>query len=962
MQRIYCLVICLAQCTAASAAGAKEWGTVTVPGFWERQPGGGYRGHDGFAWYRCFVKVPPAWKGQALRLELGRIDDCDETFFNGTKVGATGRMPPNYDGLSGSQRRYGVPAKVVRAGAYNLIAVRVYDGGGDGGMVHRPFALRCRKGQMRLTGEWQFRTGDDAAWAKWPVDPDSAEGKKMAEGFVDSVPNPPGGSQTELTGEADPPAGELVLWYRRPAEEWVEAMPVGNGRLGAMVFGGVRRERIQFNEDTLWTGQPQDYQHEGAASHLDECRRLLFEGKQRQAEQLAARHMMSVPLPQEAYQPFGDLVLQFAGHKAVADYRRELDIDSAAARVRYRLGEATYTREVIASHPDGVLAVRVACDRPGGLSFTAALTSPHEQSQTVRLDGRTLAIRGRVTQRSSTRTESKMRFEARLRVSAAGGKATVTDKQIAVEGADSAVLVLAAATNYVNYADISADPAARCEKTLSALGEKKYAAIVEDHVADHRKLFRRVRLDVGRSESMKLETDQRVRQFKGGEDPQLAALYFQFGRYLMIASSRPGGQPANLQGLWNDKMRPPWESKYTVNINTEMNYWPAEPTNLSECHRPLFDMIADCAVTGRKTAKTFYNCRGWVLHHNTDLWRGTAPINASNHGIWVTGGAWLSQHLWLHYDYTGDKEFLAETAYPILKGAAEFFADFLIEDPRSDRKWLISGPSNSPEQGGLVMGPTMDHQIIRNLLGNCIRAGEILGVDEAFRKKLAGIRKRIAPNRIGRHGQLQEWLEDRDDPRNKHRHISHLWGLHPGREITRRGTPELWAAAMKSLQFRGDGGTGWSMGWKINCWARFEDGDHAHMMLSNQLTPQRTYPNLFDAHPPFQIDGNFGAASGIAEMLLQSQATSASPGQPPEIHLLPALPSAWPTGSVRGLCARGAFVVDIEWKAGKLIAATLLSKRGNRCTVRYGEKTVDLSTEAGRICRLDGGLNQTAGD
>ena len=754
-----------------------------------------------------------------------------------------------------------------------------------------------------------------------------------------------------------------TLWYRQPAAKWVEALPVGNGRIGAMVFGGTPEERIQFNESTLWVGEPRDYSHPGASNHLAAIRQLLFDGKQKEAEALAMKEFMSVPLRQMAYQSFGDVRLQFPGHDKPEDYRRELKLDEAVARTSYRIGEVRFEREVIASAPDQVIAMHLTADKPGQLSFSLGFDCLHKSNSVTEGAKNELILTGRVRSiHNSVTNANLLKFESRLQVRADGGTVTRDGNRFVVSNANSATLILAAATSFKNFQDVSGDPAKTCAKALAAVKRKDWTALRSAHVADHQKLFRRVSLDLGTSDNAKLPTDERLRLAPKSNDPGLAALVFQYGRYLLIACSRAGGQPANLQGLWNDSLTPPWDSKYTCNINTEMNYWPAESANLAECHLPLFDALDELMISGRRTAKNHYNARGWVLHHNFDLWRGTAPINNSNHGIWVTGGAWLCQHLWWHYEYNGDRAFL-KRAYPVMKDAALFFVDFLIEDPRNDKHWLISTPSNSPEQGGLVAGPTMDHQIIRDLFSNVIEASTILGTDAELRAKLTEMRARIAPNQIGKHGQLQEWLEDKDDPNNKHRHVSHLWGVYPGSEINWR-TTNFFNAARQSLLYRGDEATGWSMGWKINLWARFLDGDHANIILGNLLKPVEAqgvsttggglYPNLFDAHPPFQIDGNFGATAGIAEMLLQSHLTENREQKAESrndethiLHLLPALPSAWPSGSVRGLRARGGFEADIAWKDGKLVSVTVRSVTGKACTLRYGEKMKPVQLKAG---------------
>lgn len=754
----------------------------------------------------------------------------------------------------------------------------------------------------------------------------------------------------------------LALWYRQPAEQWVEALPIGNGRLGAMIFGGLAEERIQFNEDTVWTGKPHNYAHPNAAESFPELRDKMLEmhrleraerwddakAIQQEAEALAMEGFMSQPFRQQAYQPTGDLLLAFPAHDQGVEYRRTLDLDTAIGTVEYQVNGIRYRRETFASFPAQAIVIHLSADQVESLTFAIKLDSPHASATTEVLPNQTIALRGHVQ-------ADGIHFAAQVSLFTVGGEIVTDGRSISVSNATAATLLLTAASNFVSYQDISGDPVGDCAQILTKIGTQSFDLLKQEHIADHQSLFRRVALDLGPTPAAELSTLERLLPEDKLADPHLFALYFQYGRYLLIASSRAGAQPANLQGVWNDQLAPPWDSKWTVNINTEMNYWPAELANLSECHDPLFDLLADVAITGRDVAQQHYNARGWVLHHNTDIWRGAAPINASNHGIWPTGGAWLCQHLWWRYEFTGDVDFLREKVYPILRKAALFFVDLLTEEPETG--WLISPLSNSPELGGLVPGPTMDHQIIRYLFDKVIQASELLAQDEPLRTELRTLYTQIAPNQIGRHGQLQEWLVDKDDPTETHRHVSHLWGLHPGNEITAEQA-DLFAAAEQSLRLRGDGGTGWSMGWKINFWARLKDGDHALTMLNNQLRLTGssetvydgggTYPNLFDAHPPFQIDGNFGATSGIAEMLLQSHAGY--------LELLPALPERWLSGRVQGLCARGGFVVDIKWQAGELVAATIQAKLEQSCEVRYREQRVVLAAKPGGIYQLDAAL------
>jgi len=741
----------------------------------------------------------------------------------------------------------------------------------------------------------------------------------------------------------------LLLWYDKPAAEWTEALPVGNGRLGAMIFGGPANEQLQLNEDTLYAGSPYDPNNPEALKALPEARRLIFEGKYKEAHDLVGAKMMANPIKQMPYEPVGDLKLTFSGHDSFTDYRRELDLNTAIATVSYKVGPTTFTREVFASPVDQVMVIKIAANTPHVLNFSASFETP--QKATVSTEGNNaLVLRG--VNGDAFGIKGGLNFEAVAEVVAPGGESVAENQKIVIRNADSAVILIAITTSYINYKNTNGDPRAIARNHLVAARRKTFEQLRADHVREHQRLFHRVKLNLGRTAAADLPTDQRPAQFLQGLDPHLATLYFQYGRYLLISSSRPGTQPANLQGIWNNLMTPPWESKYTININTEMNYWPVETTNLSECHEPLLRMVSELVENGSRTARVQYGARGWVCHHNTDLWRQTAPIDGPLWGFWPTGGAWLCTHLWHHYEFTNDKQFLAR-AYPVMKGAAEFFVDTLVEEPRN--KWLVTCPSISPENKhpsgvAICAGPTMDTQIIRDLFKQCVRSAEILGIDKDFNAKLTDITKRLPPMQIGKAGQLQEWLDDWDleAPERQHRHVSHLYGVFPSNQITDRGTPDLFAAARKSLELRGDAGTGWSLAWKINLWARLRDGDRAYSLLQKALSPVYAkefrggggvYRNLFDAHPPFQIDGNFGATSGIVEMLMQSHTA--------EIELLPALPAAWANGSVQGLRARGGFEIDIAWKNGTLDHATIHSITGTSGTIRYREKIVDVKLRPG---------------
>jgi len=740
------------------------------------------------------------------------------------------------------------------------------------------------------------------------------------------------------------------LWYARPASHWLEALPVGNSHMGAMIYGGTEMEEIQLNEETFWSGSPHNNNSKESLAVLPEVRRLIFEGKEFEASKLIDKHFIPGPHGMR-YLPLGSLKLSF-GHKDVQNYERALNLGDAAATTTYIYNGVKYERTVFASQADNVIVVRLKADKKGALDFDIKFDSQLQSKviPTVAKGGKGKLNLLSATVEGVAQEGIKAGLNADCKVMIeADGTVEVEDGGLSVDDATTATLYIVAATNFVNYNDISGDAEKRNKQTLASLNGKSYKQLLADHIKKYQEQYNRVSLTLPKSDNSTLETDKRVSAFeKVQSDLDMVSLMMQYGRYLLISSSQPGGQAANLQGVWNDKMNAPWDSKYTININAEMNYWPALVGNLAETQEPFFSMIRDLSETGAKTAKEMYGCRGWVAHHNTDIWRIAGPVDGTPWGMFPTGGAWLTTHIWQHYLYTGDKQFL-ERYYPVMKGAADFLVDFMQEYPadgeiKQAAGWVMTVPTVSPEHGprgkgtNVTAGSTMDNQIVFDVLSQTIAAAKVLGKDISQSSSLISYLQKLPPMQIGRYGQLQEWMIDADDPKDEHRHISHLYGLYPSNQISPYSHPELFTAAANTLNQRGDMATGWSLGWKTNFWARMLDGDHAFQIIKNMLNllpddsksrqyPNgRTYPNLFDAHPPFQIDGNFGVSAGICEMLLQSHDGA--------VHLLPALPGEWKEGEVIGLRARGGFIVDEKWSEGQVQTVTIKSTIGGVVRLR----------------------------
>ncbi len=767
-------------------------------------------------------------------------------------------------------------------------------------------------------------------------------------------------------------SGDLKLWYDAPARQWTDALPLGNGRLGAMVFGTPAQERIQINEETIWGGGPHNNVNYAAKDGLDQIRQALWEGRRSDAQALCDQYISSKSAHGMPYQTAGSLMLDFNGITDFTDYYRELDIDRAVAMTRFKANGVEYTRECFVSFPDQVIVMRLTASAKGALTFNASYNLPYREdriiSRSAQVTGKQAVMTVSCKGDDHEGIEGKIRFTDKTLIVPEGGQMTADDNTIAVNGADAVTIYISIGTNFVNYQSVSGDENQVADRWIEPLskGKKKYDKMLADHIAAYQKQFHTVTLDLGTNDQAKLPTDQRVAQFAQTFDPQLVELYFQFGRYLLICCSQPGGQAANLQGIWNESRQAPWDGKYTTNINVEMNYWPAFVCGIPQTFDPFLQLVKDCAEHGKETA-AMYGCRGWTLHHNTDIWRSTGAVDGAYNGMWPTGAAWFCQQIWDGYLFNQDRKYLEEI-YPIMKSACEFFIDFLVAEPVSGHNYLVIAPSYSPEnaphvqdvlgKGNIttVFGATMDNQMMADLFGNMIDAAQLMGEKDAqFIKTLKDVKSRLAPMKIGKWGQLQEWFEDWDDPKDNHRHVSHLWGMYPGRQITADGTPDLFKAVRTSLEARGDESTGWSMGWKVCLWARLLDGNHAYKLIQDQIKPAGgrgfggrggTYNNLFDAHPPFQIDGNFGCTAGIAEMLVQSHTG--------KVVLLPALPDVWKDGSVKGLCCRGGFVLEeLTWKDGKPTTVKVRSTAGGKLDIAWNGKSQSIDTKAGKVYTIN---------